>query len=534
MPKLYAWQHIYANVERNESPTKTAGFQTLFYTHDGLSEEEVGDIEERVFYLTAEDNPVKRICFPLGTDKLVIGQVVPVSGQDNAGRSGLYVAHALIFRTKEFAAANVNPMQLFDLGVLVDTTESALTKGDRKSGNIDEVVLDIPATETDASHGWDSEQFRQLAQLAINHRAVADDKVAVAFIGATEEIEDSITRALTVVPPQMVANCSFDTFFERGGKLNITYCWGAGFRAKPRQNLYVKVDATARQVLDAGELSTPITSYGRWVDAMLAKDDYASVVANKREAFLVTNYLDNKEGDLKALDGVSESLLGSLLAANKEVVTRRILRQLNAKLPKVIANRLYPVVSANMQPIDLLDSIQDGFKTSVLMEHLFESYQQAGFSAPDKAERKALAELLETHPHQKLNNLLLIWGDGGWGMPVDKWRIKSGVKNMDADAYAAFWKLAVPTKLVDPMNLLVDGKAALFTERATADKMLPSDAVPELVSALVKAKTLDPLNSLAPYLNELDERQIKKVKRALKGINSAPQAFMETLGSLQS
>ena len=45
MPKLYAWQHIYANVERNESPSKTAGFQTLFYTQEGLSETEVSDIE---------------------------------------------------------------------------------------------------------------------------------------------------------------------------------------------------------------------------------------------------------------------------------------------------------------------------------------------------------------------------------------------------------------------------------------------------------------------------------------------------------
>ncbi|MEM8488659.1 MAG: hypothetical protein AAF564_24135 [Bacteroidota bacterium] len=533
MPKLYAWQHIYANVERNESPSKTAGFQTLFYTHDGLSEEEVADIEERVFYITGDHNPVKRICFRLGTDKLVVGQVTPVSGQDNAGRSGLYVAHCLIFRTAEFAAANINPMQLFELGVLVDTTEAALAKGDKQSSNIAEVLLDIPSAKSPAQT-WDADTFRQLAQLAINHKAVADDRAAVAFIGSTEEIEAAVQHALTVVPPQILPYCSFDTFFERGGKLNITYCWGTGFSEKPRQKVYILVDAADRQVQYTGELATPITSYGRWVDAMLTQGKYDTIHANKREAFLVTNYLDNKEGDLKALDGVSESLLASLLEANKKVVAHRMLRQLSAKLPKVIATRLHPVVSANMQPIDLLDSIQDGFNTKELLQHLFAAYQESGFAAPEKAERKALAALLEEHPHQKLKSLLLIWGDGGWNLPIDKWRIKSGIKSMDAAAYAEFWKLAVPTRLVDPENLLVDGKEVLFAERAIEDKILTSKVIPDLVSALVKAKTLDPLDRLAPYLNELDEKQIKKVKRALKGINSIPPAFKETLGSLAS
>lgn len=533
MPKLYAWQHIYANVERNESPSKTAGFQTLFYTREGLSETEVSDIEERVFYITGDHNPVKRICFRLGTDKLVVGQVTPVEGQDNAGRSGLYVAHSLIFRTSEFEAANINPMQLFELTVFAKTTAGALAKGDPKSGNIPEVLLDIPKSKP-ATQTWASTQFRQLAQLAINHKAVADDRAAVAFIGSTNEIETALQHALTVVPPQILPYCSFDTFFERGGKLNITYCWGTGFSSTPRQKTYVLVDAAKREVQHPGELATPITSYGRWVDAMLEKDDYAGVLANKREAYLVTNYLDNKEGDLKALDGVDASLLASLMEANQEVVKRRLLRQLSANLPKVIATRLHPVVSAHMAPIDLLDSIQDGFKIGDLQNHLFEAYQSTGFNAPDKTERKALAELLETHPHQKLESLLLIWGDGSWGLPVSKWRIKSGLKSMDAAAYTAFWNLAVPTKLVDPARLLVDGKAVLFTEQATATNVMPPEVIPDLVSALVKAKTLDPLDRLAPYLNELDEKQIKKVKRALKGINSLPSAFQETLGSLAS
>ena len=52
MPTVTAWQHIYSNVEASDSPSNKGGFQTLFYSHEGLSQEDVRHIEKRVFYLT--------------------------------------------------------------------------------------------------------------------------------------------------------------------------------------------------------------------------------------------------------------------------------------------------------------------------------------------------------------------------------------------------------------------------------------------------------------------------------------------------
>ena len=148
----------------------------------------------------------------------------------------------------------------------------------------------------------------------------------------------------------------FRHLFRAGRQTQHYLLLGTGFTDKPRQKTFLLVDAATKTINNPGELSSPITSYGRWVDAMLAKDAYETIVQNKHTAFLVTNYLDNKEGDIKALDGVPAPLLASLLDANQTVVRRRIERQLTAKLPEPIAQRLYPIVASDMEPIELLDS----------------------------------------------------------------------------------------------------------------------------------------------------------------------------------
>ena len=37
MTQIQAWQHIYSNVEKEQSPHNRGGFQTLFYTQSGLT-----------------------------------------------------------------------------------------------------------------------------------------------------------------------------------------------------------------------------------------------------------------------------------------------------------------------------------------------------------------------------------------------------------------------------------------------------------------------------------------------------------------
>ena len=69
MTTVVAWQHIYSNVEKERSPQGRGGFQTLFYTHSGLTEREVEEMESRLIYFPSNVEPIKHLFFTISTGK---------------------------------------------------------------------------------------------------------------------------------------------------------------------------------------------------------------------------------------------------------------------------------------------------------------------------------------------------------------------------------------------------------------------------------------------------------------------------------
>ena len=63
MATIQAWQHIYSNVEKEQSPQGRGGFQTLFYSKAGLTEDEIEEMEGRLLYFPSKVEPVKRLFF---------------------------------------------------------------------------------------------------------------------------------------------------------------------------------------------------------------------------------------------------------------------------------------------------------------------------------------------------------------------------------------------------------------------------------------------------------------------------------------
>ena len=86
MAGIEAWQHIYTNVEKDQSPHNRGGFQTLFYSTDALSKEEVRAIEDRVLYIVSDEEPVKEVFFTTNTGKVVLGRVCSLPERDRVGR----------------------------------------------------------------------------------------------------------------------------------------------------------------------------------------------------------------------------------------------------------------------------------------------------------------------------------------------------------------------------------------------------------------------------------------------------------------
>ncbi len=547
MPTLHAWQHIYANVERDRSPSNRAGFQTLFYSHDGLSKEDVAEIEERVFYVFGENNPVKHVFFRLNSDKVCLGQVAPVPGRDAAGREGLYIAHTLVFSTADFQATNINAPDYFNPGVsknlFISSLDDAFKQGNPTSGNINPIEI-TPSASLPTKIPWDQAIFRKLAQLAINHQALSDERAALALTGSPAEILERIASIFLLIPPQIAPYCTFDTFFERGGNLSFTYTWCAGFVNKPRQPVYYVADVKSNHIHEPGSLAAPALAYGRWVDDRLTINNAQDVITNKKEAYEIGHFLDTAHktaGAKRAPNDLPSSyssltsnpeLLTSVLAANQCLVRDCTRRQLDAILPKLLTDRIFDVLYSNLSGLEIIQYIATGFKPGPLLPLLFAEYQNESFASPKKEERQALSAVLQKHEHKPLKNLLLIWGGSTWENPITKWRIKAGLEKMNQQEYQGFWQLAVPAGLVDPMDLLVDGKEALFTMQITTSGLLDPDTVPGLVKMLVKTDQTTSLELLLPFLDQLGAKQVRKIKDYIEDSRTVPTTFSRAIEHL--
>lgn len=316
MPALTGWQHIYANVEREQSPENKAGFQTLFYTHDGLTREDIDHIEARVFYLFDEERPTKKTFFQTPSDKIVLTQITANEDRDLAGRSGLYLAHSFVFERDAFIETGLSPMDVFRQLPFVATVADAFQSGASKAGDIEARHLELKKPVQQATLKWPGDVRRMFARFVTQASLLKADRSAVALVGAPAAIERALADAFQLLPARLMPEASFDTWFEKGGNLGFTYCWATGFKQRPRQPFYRIVDVDQCNIESPFQPEELATAYGRWVEAQLQINAEANLSAIKDAADLVCRYLDGEDLSMGTLREIPVSLLISVLEAN--------------------------------------------------------------------------------------------------------------------------------------------------------------------------------------------------------------------------
>jgi GTPase-associated protein 1, N-terminal domain type 2 len=144
MATVRAWQYIYTNVEKEQSPHKKGGFQTLFFTLSGLTESEVEEMEVRLLYYPSESAPIKRLFFTTSTGKIAVAQIVLLVDLDGVNRGGRYLAHNLIFSPEDFSTIAANPFRVLRHFSFLSTVAEALQQGNFQTGDIATVSVEIP------------------------------------------------------------------------------------------------------------------------------------------------------------------------------------------------------------------------------------------------------------------------------------------------------------------------------------------------------------------------------------------------------
>jgi len=517
MSELRAWQHIYANVEEDESPRKLGGFQTLFYSRSGLTEDEVERIESRLPYYPSESAPVKRVFFASPTGKIVVGQIVPIPEPDRLGRGGRYLAHNLVFAPREFARHAASPFQVFARFPFATTVAEALARGDRQSGDIPPASVSVsPEDEgVEAARLWPIGELKKLVQLALRADILAREKLTVAFMGDPAQIESALAAALLAVPAPLLPRCSFDTYFYRCNPVSL-YCWavGAPDRVTPK---YLVVEAGDRLVA-ADIPAAPETPYEVWLLETLSDRTLGLIARHKNAAFALCQWLTGRPCEPDLLDAAPPELVESVFQVHAKAVKERLHARLDLQLARPLAERILPRVQRETQPAALLAGLRNGFEMPVLLEQLHAAYQAEGFRAPSRGELNALAELLKRAGHPRLRLLCTCWAGG-------REALRDELRRLTEDQYREFVRTALRYRFLDPLSLILQGRGGAFVSEYLAADVLRYDSLAALVAALLDVHESAAVEQLAPHVAGRRPDEIRQLSKLIGSRPNIPQSF---------
>ncbi len=407
--KINAAQHIYGNVEADKSPRKKRGFQTLFYTQNKISEEELAEIEKRMIYYFDKGNPVKHLFFPL-KDKVVVSRIIPRPETDKFGRYGIYFAHSLVFDNEDFKKINANPFILFRKFKFMESPDEAThSKGDFKTGNIGETeevkVNDDDLKEIESSmikemEKWKNEA-RNLTYIACNPKILAANKNFLKVEAEQKETEKFLMAIFSVIPSEYRLNISFDTYFYNCDPVR-NYFNIIGIL--PKQSFlftnYIPVNINERTLkYDAPERDDSL--YYRWVNQSIDRLDWEGILKRRENACAFENFINDWKYEEKLLSELSDDFISDLVNFKRDLWRSKVRNEIGKHFGKTIADRTASVILNTLNYKNLLVSMLTGFDKDIMAKILYEKLL-------DDLDRISQSEIREIEKFPKLTRPLLV------------------------------------------------------------------------------------------------------------------------------
>lgn len=518
---IQAWQHIYSNVEKEQSPQRRGGFQTLFYSHNGLSEAEVEEMEGRLLYFPSKVEPVKRLFFSTSTGKGVVSQIVFLPMPDQFGRGGRYLAHSLVFAPEALPQFEADPFRVFRQFSFVSTVDEALKLGNFQTGHIPPVALNLPQKDTidvEAAGNWSPQELKKLTLLALRVERQAQEREAITITGQPAEIENALAAAFLAVPISMRPGCSFDSYFYRCN-LVATYFWAIGLPEPPVSVKFAHVDGQKRQVTGQGAPDMPASAYERWAAQAIEAGKLAHLAQTRDVAFALAEWLDDRAYNLSLLNAAPPEIIDEVFKASPQSVQASLQRVVAKKLPPQLVNRAVEYVFEQASGVALYKQLRQGFELWQLLEVLYRSYGAQNFREPARQEIKAMETLLEKANHNMLRLFLAYWDNPRKHLP-------RALQLANEADYRQFVQLAFQHQLVDPLLLVAPGKGDAFLDLYPAQK---SDTLPELAEALLEAGEAACLERLSRQVFGQPRKALNKLRRLIESQPGIPEPFQQAV-----
>jgi hypothetical protein len=521
MTTIQAWQHIYSNVEKEQSPSGRGGFQTLFYSKAGLTPDEISEMEGRLLYFPSKTaEPIKRLFFVTSSGKAVVAQIAVLPEPDQFGRQGRYLAHALALPLQDLLKIGGDPFSIFQKFTFLTSVAEAIKQGNFKSGDIPPVSLAVTPALAQAwqiAQPWSPAEFKKLTLLALRVEQQTAQREAITFAGTPEQIETALEAAFLAVPTRLRPRCTFDTYFYRCN-LVATFYWAIGLPEPPVSIKFALVDGATRQV--SGDApTTPQTAYERWVLAQIETQSLAEISRQRDTAFAVAEWLDSREADQSLIETAPSNLISAILEVNPDVVRDRLQSELARTLPDPLLDRATDYLYQHLSATALFYKLRQGFISSEVAAALYDSYAVQKFAPPPSAELKALPLLLAETEHALLSLFVAFWASPRRQLP-------EALQASEMPLYRQFVEMALSLGLLEPLKLLVPERGSAFLDLYLTTRV--EDWV-DLVEALLAVEEAACLSRLTGPLSKLSRKELHALAKLTRQQPDVPPDFLAAL-----
>lgn len=249
--KVTAAQHVSAMLTSRQSPKGYAGYQTLYYTHELLTPDEVSIIERLVQYSSTRESRPKWQSYRLSAQRHVVTRIVPIREPDDRGRGGRYFTHSLVCDVPGGTQFDACLPSLLRPQTFLSSLGAVLASGGMKTGRAPAVTLDVVGEAGSAGHvrlrDWSGEHLNRLYMLMSDPRGLTECGQYVALVGSDEQIVEALKVAFLLVPETALKFCSFDTNPAGGASPPTGTFWGRGSTSAGGASHMI--DAARRQVI---------------------------------------------------------------------------------------------------------------------------------------------------------------------------------------------------------------------------------------------------------------------------------------------
>lgn len=248
--KVTAAQHVSAMLTSRQSPRGRGGYQTLSYTREMLTPDELRVIERQVQYGSARDGKARWQSYRLSERRHVISRIVPIPEPDDFGRRGRYFTHSLVCDVpggEQFDAALV---WMLRAQYFFSSLERVLASDWVRGGDAPRIMIDAGDVRDGSGQGrpsdWRGEQLNQLYMLMRDPARLIEQGHHVALVGSEGQILEALKVAFLLAPPGARKFCSFDTNAPADDAPQGVTFWGRGSETTARSSHVI--DAAARRV----------------------------------------------------------------------------------------------------------------------------------------------------------------------------------------------------------------------------------------------------------------------------------------------